>query len=180
MKRIAYSFLLIFLLSCGSHTPSSHNRITLQLRDSVIHDYFLLSVRDSSFIVSPYTNRSITNDGLIGSAEVVPIQKIEKIIIKGDHSPLILLLPGMAGCIGGWGATQNGASFFSVGGVGPPASKAQPYASLGGFLIGASIGYFEAYRDKELAPRKADDLKNLQNFYALFPNTEPLDLQKIK
>jgi len=52
MKRIVYSFLLIALMSCGAARQEHDDIITLQFRDLSTRRYYLLSMRDSSMLVS--------------------------------------------------------------------------------------------------------------------------------
>jgi hypothetical protein len=54
MKRIAYSFFLLLLISCGSsRRPNYHTWV--QLQNSTVHDYSLISVRKDELLVSRYT-----------------------------------------------------------------------------------------------------------------------------
>ena|SRR5947209_17459004 len=105
MKRIAYSFLLVTLLSCGTHSPSSHNRITLQFRDSIIKDFYLLSVRDSSLVVAPYQTGEIEMHQLIAESQNIRLDMIERIFDKGDHDAGSILFPSLAGGLLGGCAT---------------------------------------------------------------------------
>ena len=181
MKRIAYSFLLILLLSCGgSHAPSSRNRITVQFKDSVIKDFYLLAVHDSTLVVSPYTGAAATAFELSESAHAVPFEKIEKIYFSGrDYAT-----PLFAGCAGGCiGFCSTGYKLDISGdddGMTTQGRKLQPYFTGVGFLAGFLIAYFTIDTDKEFSLLKKNDLDNLRNVHSFYNEKEPSELQKIK
>ena len=177
MKRIAYSFLLIVLLSCGHSIPSSQNRITIQFRDSIITDYFLLSVRNNSLLVAPYTHKEVEVETLLATAKKISFNTIDHIYVLNNPNYGTAVLSGCGGgCIGAF-ATCN----FSLGSDGGrPASPAAPYAIGGGFLTGFLVGYLLSNADKEYSTTDKIDMERLNSTHSLFRVIEPPELQKIK
>ena len=183
MKRIAYSFLLIAVLSCGHSEPSSHNRITVQFRDS-IKDYFLLSVRDSSLIVAPYRSEPTEMFQLVSDMKKIPLNTIEKIYNKGTGYPSSIVFPtlGLAACL------ECAATPIHLGSDGGGMSEAdikavhqkQIYFPIIGAIAGGLFGYYALYRDKEVSIKTADDIRNLKIFFAFYPDKEPPQLRIIK
>ncbi|MDP4229809.1 MAG: hypothetical protein Q8916_05320 [Bacteroidota bacterium] len=186
MKKIASSLLLVVLLSCGTSQPNVHNRISIQFRDSAIGDFFLLSVRDHSVVVAPYASEYISVGSLIITAKNVPFEKIEKIYYKGDRMPGSIVLPALGGAAIGGCATCHYQCNITGDGGGMSADeihrqeRIQLFGLGGGFLAGALLGYFFNYQDQEYSLTSTHDIQHLRNFYALFPNKEPSDLEQIK
>ncbi len=184
MKRIVYSFLLIAVLSCGHSEPSSHNRISVQFRDS-IRDYFLLSVRDSSLIVAPYQSKSVEMYQLLSDMQNIPLNKIEKIYDKGTGYPSSIVFPALGGAALAECAT--GTLRFSSGdggGMSEAESKVQHqkqiYFPIGGAIAGGLFGYYAIYRNREVSIATANAMKNFRIWYAFYPDQEPVQLRMIK
>ena len=185
MKRIALSFLFIFALSCGTaQTPSLRHRLTVQFRDSIIGDYYLIAVRTNSVVLAPYAPPPLTSHQVFGLAKDVPFEKIEKIYEKSDGTLGNLFLGGLVGF--GFGC-------IATGGIGcgyrfdcldlynqNKSSKYQPYYLGGGFLVGVIASYFANYTDKEFSLTKSDDIKILKMMYSFYPDLEPVDLLQEK
>jgi hypothetical protein len=171
---------LVALLSCGTHAPSSRNHVSVQFRDSIISDYYLLSVRDSSIIAVNYTGQRITSEGLIASAIIIPVGKIERIVRKSEPSAIA---PLAGGCLGGCiGFCSTGWKFDPVGdddGTTPQSRKQMPYLTAGGFIAGFLLGYLLDHMESEYYPNRKDDLEHLRTFNSFY-QTEPPELQKIK
>jgi hypothetical protein len=179
MKRIAYSFLLIALLSCGSHLASPGNRIRLQIRDSTIEDFFLLAVRNDAVVVSPFRDDDIVADVLIAHAHVISFAKTEAISYKPERSASIL--PGLGGCLIGTaaGCLLGGYSTKGEGDI----STLLGYGTVGG-TAGFAAGMLIAIAlksqpdDKVIYDIKShtDELRD----HAIYYDQEPPELQKIK
>jgi hypothetical protein len=182
MKRAAYSFLLIALLSCGSSTPSSRSRVTVQFRDSIIQDYYLLSVRDNSLVVAPYSEEGETVSTLIKSASILPFENIDLVLHRGEMTPGDILLPasaiGVGGCIGG--CYSGGGISLTGDGGGDHGSEYALYGLGIGCGIGAAAGYLISSQDREFQPSKKNDMEKLKNLYSFFKIVEPPELKKIK
>lgn len=184
MKRLVYSFLLIALLSCGSSNPSSHNRITVQFRDS-IKDYFLLSVRDSSIVVAPYRSTSVEMFELLSDMKSIPLNSIEKIYSKGSGNSSSIFFPslGLAACFE-CAASPIHISTGDGGGMSEAEVKSvqqkQIYFPIIGAVAGGLFGYYALYRDKEIAITTADDIKIFREWYAFYPDREPPQLRIFK
>ncbi len=172
MKRIAYSLFLIALLSCGSKPSSSTNRIVIQFRDSVIKDYYLLSLREHSVVVTPYTNDYSSVDTLVAQAQVVSFEKIEKLYRKSTPTLSDELWFGGAGCALG-GFTSASVYVFADR---RKFDFSSPLIGLStGLLVGLLVNasYEELYLDTPehlLVTRRR----------ALYRDEEPIELQKIK
>jgi hypothetical protein len=178
MKRIAYFFLLIVIMSCGSDMFSSKNHIRLQIRDSTIRDFYLLSVRQNSFIVSPYKEEAVTIDSLLAGARSIPFEKTAAITYRLERS--ISILPGLGGCLigtiggcvaGGYASKQEGdiGTWLAYGGAG----------GLFGFTAGMLIATALQNSDERILYEVENNVEELRNL-AIYPNDEPPELQKIK
>jgi hypothetical protein len=179
MKRAVYSFLLIFLLSCGSNPSSSRNRIKLQFRDSIIEDYYLLSVREHSLVITPFTTDYSSIDELIAHAEVIPFEKVEHLYKNSSASSEDELWAG------GTGLALTGCYeliphiFYGGSGDGHPS----PYnfgIPIGGFAAGLVIGVLanNAYSERFLDSKEHLELVKYRAYYK--DGEEPPELQKIK
>jgi hypothetical protein len=163
MKRIAYSFLLIFLLSCGSSSQQSNNRIRIEFRDSVKQQYYLLAVRDSALIVSTIPVESDNDiDG-----KLIRFAQVRKVFRAGDSTDSGLL----TGII--IGALPGSALYLFL----PTPIMALPLAI--GMIIGGVIGCAISRSESEFDPRNPHDRYYLREL-ARFPAAEPPELQKIK
>jgi hypothetical protein len=179
MKRIAYSFLLIFGMSCGSHFASSDNRIRVEMRDSTVQDFYLLSLRSDALVVSPYIDKDISADSLVAHARLVSFARTETISYQPEIS--VSILSGLGGCIlgtvagclaGGYAMKQEGdiSTLFGYGALGGAIGFG------GGMLI--AIGLRSPPDDHVIY-----DIKNhVEELYsrAIYPGQEPPELQKIK
>jgi hypothetical protein len=185
MKHITFCFLLIALLSCGSSRPSSHNRITLQFRDSIIKDYYLLSVRDSSLVVAPYQTGNVEMNQLITESQNISVNTIERVYAKGDHQSSALFFSTLAGAgLGACAASPPHLTTGDGGGMTEAEVKAQQqrliFFPIGGAIAGGLFGYFAFYRDKEISIASHDNRRSFRTFYSIYPDREPPELQKIR
>jgi hypothetical protein len=181
MKRIAYSLLLIFLLSCGNAVPSSRSHVIIQFRDSIIHDYFLLSVRDNSLVVAPYSEEGETVSTLIKSAFVIPMEKIELVLHRGETTSGDILLPASGLGVGGYIAgCYSGGGLNCLGSGGAHASDYALYGMGIGCGLGAAAGYLISSQDRQFQPSKKTDMEKLRSEYSFFKIVEPIELQNIQ
>ncbi len=164
MKHIAYSFLLIFVLSCGSSSHLHGNHVRILFRDSMYKEFQLLAVRDSSLIVQSYAENN--------TPELIKFSRIDRVYhdangkfyggIYGSAAGVVAL--GVAGAF-----TFTGA----YGGIGVAAAIA-----LGG-ILGMPIGCAAAKEDSGYDPNDKSDVLSIKAF-ALYQYGEPPELQKIK
>jgi hypothetical protein len=177
MKRIAYSFLLIFLLSCGSAPSSSTNHITIEFRDSVIKDFYLLAVRDSALVVTPYTTDYASIDSLNAQAQVVPFKKVGRLYKNSSASLDDELWAGTTGFVLGGCYSGFSSLAASYGDAGP--GKFNFGLPIGGFAGGLVLGLLmnNAYSERFLDSKEHLELVKARAFYK---EGEPPELQKIK
>ena len=171
MKRIAYSFLLIFLLSCGSQSDLQRTTIRVQFRDTLTapDEYYLLSVRDTALVVEPGFY------GMGNTPRVIPFSQINRVFHDNGGKTSGFLLGGLIGCSAVlipaaiFGATHNvgGGEGLAIGGA---------LISIPAMVAGGIIGCALAEGEKEYAPSSNDTLRS----FAKYPDTEPPELQKIK
>jgi hypothetical protein len=184
MKRIAYSFLLIALLSCGKSQPSSStNRIVIQFRDSVIRDFYLLSVRDESLVVAPYTEDNVSIKSLVDSAHVVPFSKIEALYKRSRPDASEVIGSGFVGClVGGVCGCFTALPYVSFGDHSGDGKKAEQNLLFGfgsGIVTGVVLGLIENTSDKQFFLDTKDHLNDVRE-RAVYPHYEPYELQKIR
>jgi hypothetical protein len=177
MKRIAYSFLFVALLSCGSSPSSSNFVIKIEFRDSVINDYFLLSVRDSALVITPYTTDYASIDSLNAHAQVVAFSKIGRLYKTSSASLDDELWFGATGCA--VGGCYSVIPYFFGGGSGDGHPKYNVAIPIGGLAGGLVLGLLanSSYSERFLDSKEHIELVKSRAFYK---NGEPPELQKIK
>ena len=177
MKHIAYSFLLIFLLSCSSAPSSSSNRITIEFRDSVIKDFYLLAVRDSTLVVAPYTTDYSSIDSLVADAHTVPFEKVEHLYKNSSPSLGDELWAGGTGLVigGCYAFLYTLAGSYGDGGF----AKYNVGLPIGGLAGGLILGllFNNTYSERFLDSKEHLELVKYRAYYK---NGEPPELQKIK
>lgn len=171
MKRAAYSFLLILLLSCGNAPKLSNNRIRIEFRDSVKEQYYLLAVRDSSLVVS---HDMQTPDSTAGAA-VIPFARIRKIICFPDTTDTKMLTGMSLGVVAGIVAPTLATPLIGTAG----AAYMILYLVPIGMVTGGIIGCESSRSRSEYDPYRPVDRNHLKAL-ARFPYSEPEYLQKIK
>jgi predicted DNA-binding WGR domain protein len=162
---------------CGIKSESQKNRVRLQFRDSVSHEYYLLSVRDSGLVVIPgYYDRN-------GPAQIIPFANLERVYYHTNGKLTGALLGGAIGGVAALGAVLVIAKNEGPGQI--QGSKGMAFAALSS-LIGASaitlgiiIGVGLSKDEKSSDISSAHDRDVLRE-YSKFPDYEPPELQKIK
>jgi len=177
MKRIAYSFLLIFLLSCGaSRDTSKRSHFVIKMRDSLQKEFLLLSVREDTLIVSPYETYGISGS-LIGSAEAIPFRVVERIYIPHTYVGNSVFWGGFAGCF--VGGCIGSAVYTNGNEDGRNRYPNAPYIGIAlGIPAGMLVGYLLQSGDTHYSLTSQLDIAGLRE-HAFF-QTEPPELQKIK
>ncbi|MEP7233952.1 MAG: hypothetical protein ABI778_01530 [Ignavibacteriota bacterium] len=185
MKRIGYSLVLIFLLSCGVGGPTSDNLVTVQLKDSTLAplNYYLLSIRDEAIVVSPGIEDRTMNS-LIVHAEVIPFRKIATISFHHDANFWNVALPGCGGavfgtCVGGVIASATKSTSSDPN---EQLSRALGYGLVGeliGLAAGITLGLILNDYDKLLYPSSLNETPQIRR-HAIFNYTQPPELQRIK
>jgi hypothetical protein len=175
MKRVTYSFLLIFLLSCSPHSDLTGNRINVFFRDSLVtpHEYYLLAVRDTALVVAPghYDDP--------GQAFTIQNSKILYVSHAADNGRgLGTLVGGLAGFAAA-GGTVTVIGMKGDAGSGEGVAIAAALVSIPGCLLGMIIGYNLAPDENEYDLTRSHDRYYLGG-YAKYPDSEPPELQKIK
>jgi hypothetical protein len=176
MKRIAYSFLLIVLMSCSTAPSSSSNRIKVEFRDSVIKDFYLLAVRDSALVVAPYMTDYTSIDTLISYSQVIPFQKVEHLYKISNASMSDELWAGGTGFV--LTGCYSLLPYFFAGGDGSP-GKYDVGLPIGGLAAGLVIGLVVNTANTERFLDSKEHLELVKN-RAFYKNGEPPELRKIK
>jgi hypothetical protein len=176
MKKIwIFIFFGVLLSSCSSRSELKGNRVLVQFRDTIPHEYYLLSVRDSSLVVKPgYYD-------LPGEPIVIPFSRISR-VMHDVHGKLTGALLG--GAIGGVAAFGT---VFVIAKSQPQIQGNQGMAFAGlAAIIGASavtlgiiIGNGLSEGEKGYSISSAHDRDVLRD-YSQYPDTEPPELQKLK
>ena len=166
MKRIAYSFLLIALISCGA-TPHVNYHTWVRFQDSTLHDCSLLNIRYEMLIVTPY--RAVYYHG--DSIYFIPFRKIKRIYQEHEKTELGTYIGGAVGLTAGFlGVYLSHPQHAQFGPALVPL-----FTLAAGLLIGhnfdKNISVFDVSR--------SDDIELLKQF-ALYPEHEPPELQRIK
>lgn len=177
MKRTLYSFLLMFLLSCGgNHRQMDNPDGTFYfMKNSTIIDGALISVRDSSLLIRRYFGMRDTS--LSSSYMVLPLSEIDFVEFGyHDHAG-----GGILGFL--VGAAAGVASVVGIGTAHGSNEITSILLSNLGFYGGGILGcYAGCYLDKEGSryyPYRKDDVKYLRTRSA-YPNGEPEELKKIR
>ena len=175
MKHRYYFVLLIFLTSCAARPDAERSRVRLELRDSLSHEYYLLSVRDSGLVVLPgYYN-------LKGPAKFMPFSKISHVYYYTDGKTGGTISGGLIGCAVGVGSVLAiglaQPSRVTQGGEGVAIAAA--FIGMLAIIPGAIIGYLVSSDEDVFDLSKAHDRDALRQ-YSIFPDYEPPELQKIK
>jgi hypothetical protein len=173
MKRIAYSFLLIFLLSCGPRSELKGNRVLINFRDTIPHEYYLIAVHDSGLVVSPgfFDNA--------GSPFIIPFSRISRVRHDVGGKTTGMLLGGLIGCTSAMGTAIAIGTAGGNAGSGEGVAFGAAFVSLPALALGMIIGYNSSDDDKIFDLSKAHDRDALREF-ARYPDHEPPELQKIK
>ncbi len=175
MKRITYSFLLIALFTgCSSRSELKGSRILIQFRDTIPHEYNLLSVRESALVVEPGAYDSP------GQPFIIPFSRINHVIHDVGGKATGTLLGGAAG----WGAVLVAAIIYLVAahpdiGSGEGFGFGVAFISLPAIVIGMATGYIISTDEGAFDTSKAHDRDALRDF-SRYPDQEPSELQKIK
>ena len=177
MKRIAYSFLLVALMSCGNNLPTAENVIRIEVQNTAPTEYVLLSLRGQSLVVSKYVTEARPVYSLIASAQIIPLDKVDRIYYDHQASIGSTGLPGIGGCFLGTAAgCGTGLS------LGKGFSTVVAGGFIGGFLgfaLGIIIGTKISTSEKIFFPERKDDVDEIRKL-VFFPDGEPPELQKIK
>ena len=166
MKRTLISFLLVFLLSCGT-TRGEHYRTRVLFRDSTVVDYTLLSVRSDAIVAEPY----LSPDGM---PQLIPLSGILQIYQEHPKSDMPILYGGLIGFGAAYGVAKlagavNHADYIGIGGV--------PFLFGGtGAIIGCAA---REDQEKVCDPANTNDKAWLKQF-SRYPENEPQELQKIQ
>ncbi len=179
MKRIAYSLLLVLLLSCASRMGTDENRIRVQIRDGQIEDFFLLAVRSDCLVVAPFKHEAIPADSLIAHAKIIQLSTIQGIAYKPEQSAS--LWPGLGGC-------AIGAFSGCLGGAVVSSPQINPTYVGVGFVGGGVLGFFSGMAIAHILAKDPDYLWLLNpaghidkiRHIEFFRNYEPPELQLIK
>jgi hypothetical protein len=164
MKRIAYSLLLIFLLSCGTRSTLQENHIRVFFRDSTSQVFDLLFVRETALVVQ---------SGKSNETSLIPFSGIDHVNINVHGRRNGSLLGFFLGSVG---TAALGVAILPAGYailswlifVTLPATIAGP-------IIGTAISSDEAAFNLD----KIHDRQELGS-YAKYPDYEPPELQTIK
>ncbi len=192
MKRIAYSFLLIFFgaqfISCSNNYLSGGNEISIRKIDGSNYNYKLLSVRDSSLIVIDAKDDALLENSY-SHAQIIVFDSIYQIYREPYH----LIKNETVGRViaGAVGAGLGAGSYFIL----TRKNRSQGLGMASDFgldIIGVTIGFFgvaiifkalfpsfpfnnliiRTVPNKELHPKIEEDKEFLTKI-SLYPNAEP-------
>lgn len=172
MKRIAYSLLLIFVMSCGSTSSKPDNLITLQFRDLSMKKYFLLAMRDSSMLVSSIDSiLDFSSVQKIYFSEIARVRKVRSAVPSGAFAGTAIGLAAGAitapYIIHSQGEARQGDFFI------------QELFAGGTAVVGGMIGCIASGDQIAYDMTDPADRESLKQF-PLFREGEPPQLQKIK
>ncbi len=165
---------------------SKEGEVVLLLNDGQEIAGELLSVRDSSIIISTIENaEGYGSAGDTAGIVVVSNQRVQKVIIKGESK--VLKGMGLGLLIGGAiGAMINCVTYkkprdssFHFGPEAAPGAVGVFLGGLGGLAVGAIVGSAASTSDEVIEPLPNHDLSSLKPF-ARFPGNEPEWLRLIK
>jgi hypothetical protein len=175
MKRIVCFIFLVILMSCGTKPEAEEHRIRIEFRNSVSHEYHLLSVRDSGLlVVAGY-------DKIDDSPQFISFSRIKNTYYYTGGKSTGMLLGGLIGCTAGAGTV------IAIGLSQPPGviqggegvAVGAAFIGLIAIAPGMIIGYLVTSDEKTFDISNTYDRDKLR-FYARYPDIEPPELQKIK
>jgi hypothetical protein len=185
MKVFALLLLAVSLASCGGTTrPLEGSRITLATDEITRQDFFLMSVREHTLMVSPYSVEYFHVDAAIASSFSVPFEKVRFI----EQVP-----PQYVGPISGAAAAGLLAGAY-VGNVartptdeerasGTYSFRFGPSTYIGmatGAVFGAAMGYlFSTKKVRTYHLDRLEDRGTLRHV-AIYHDLEPPELAKIR
>lgn len=176
MKRTLYSFLLIFLLSCGTR-PAEENIVAVHLNNGEIHDGVLLYVRDRSVLLQEQLHLQDSSLSTIVNIPTSNIHSVEIIRPSNWEAPVFGGLFG--GALGCGAATLVKADRSNEGYL----NFGELERGMIGFAIGAGLGIVAGVVidniPETISPENPSKWKRL-HLYAKFPNEEPDELKKIQ
>lgn len=161
MKYCVILVLAVILASCGLSKPefTPVNRVVIQFRDQSVQEYYLLSVRDQSLVVSKANPCGHRLDSIIDAVKVVGFDDIEKVYRESERSLTGTFIPTLVDCF-------QGPSAFRV--------KVYGYSLIPFFnALQYTIGYLTSDKYDQFTLSSERDVHNLRTYIASFPEKEP-------
>lgn len=160
MKRIAYSFFLLSLFSCGSSSHVNYHT-WVRTQDSILHDYSLIAVRTNELLVTSYRVVPYAGDTVFS----VPFSGIKQVFQEHETSNT--------------GTYVGGAVGFAAGFLGVYLSHSQIHGQLGNSFIplvtlaaGSLIGHNFDKNISEYDVSQPDEVLLLKKF-SQYTDTKP-------
>jgi hypothetical protein len=165
MKYIAPLLFVFLLTGCSSSSKLKGNHIRIRFMDDSRQEYMLLSVRDSSLVVTPLTEDSIAAVQVLGFSRIFSV----------DHAGSGKTWGALVGAVLG---TLIGVPFGASAGSGHNVTIV-PQVVLIGTAFGAGIGWLLASGTTSYYPVIPSDVRAMRSFSA-FPDREPPEIEKVR
>jgi len=173
MKQFYYFIVFVLLVGCGGRPAAERSRVRLEFRDSVSHEYYLISVRDSGLVVLPgYYD-------LKGPAQFISSSKINHVYYYTNGKTTGMWIGGGAGYLSVLVALITYSATHNIGGDGLGLIIAAGILTLPATAIGMNIGYIIS-SDEDMFDLSTAHDRDVLRQYSIFPDKEPPELQKIK
>ncbi|HYM21437.1 MAG TPA: hypothetical protein VEW28_10610 [Candidatus Kapabacteria bacterium] len=158
--------------------PVEGSRIRMGTQDITTQDFFLLSVREHSLVVSPYETEYFHIDAVIEKAFTVPFEKV---------TTLEQIIPANLGFI----ATGTGAGIVSgffvedwIQNTSSAPTQFNPTQAVisiaSGAILGTAVGYFFYHGQTTTFDVNRDEDRVKLHHVAIYHDEEPPELAKIK
>ncbi len=161
MNYCAILVLAVIVASCGLSNPdvTPVNRVVVHFRDRSAQEYYLLSVRDRSLVVSKENPCGHRLDKMIDEVKIIPFDQVEKVYRESERTITGTLIPTLVDCF-------QAPSAFHV--------KVYGYSLIPVFnAVQYTIGYLTSDKYDQFTLTRERDVQNLRTYIASFPEREP-------
>lgn len=185
MKPLLFLLLVLSLASCaGTTRPVEGCKISLETKDITRQDFFLMSVREHSLVVSPFNDEYFHIDMAIGNSFTVPFDKVTHLEREGGPDMSLVAVGAGAGLVGG---AMIGNAFRPLtaeeqqtGTVGFEFTKETYIGMASGLVFGAVAMYLFTYKPTRIFHLgRPEDIEALHHV-AIYHDEEPPELARIR
>lgn len=185
MRYLLVLLVPFFLSSCsGTTRPAESSRISLETTDISRQEFFLMSVRETGIMISPYSTDYFHIDGAIASSFSVPFEKIR---FLEEAPPSDLAQAALAAGAGLLGGAYLGNLFRPLtdeeiqSGVPEFRFAKETYIGMAaGTALGLGVWYFFIHKTpKTYHVERREDRVALRRI-AIYHDEEPAELARIR
>ncbi len=185
MKPLVLLLFIVGLASCaGTTRPVEGSKISLETKEITRQDFFLMSVREHSLVVSPFNDEYFHIDMAISNSFVVPFDTVTHLEREGGPDMSLVAVGAGAGLVGG---ALIGNAFRPLtaeeqqtGTVGFEFTKETYLGMASGLVFGVVAMYlFTNKPSKVFYLDRPEDIEALHHI-AIYHDEEPPELVRIR